>query len=193
MTFYHGSDNEFLKELTTEHYGGKVYITDSYPLAVMYGGCPIRSWGYDKEKDLLLIYENNKDALIKMYKGVTCYIYSCEVDDAIKDESNRSNHTYIVNHNVKLKENKEIISDAYEKILELEKLGKIKIFRWEDLTKEEQIAKKEKHIKFWKPVMEENKLHYPKAYDVLINIYPIIIVYHFSLNFSSKITFFFTF
>ena len=106
MRYYHGSRNENLKELTTNHYGGKLYITDSYPMAIMYGGCSLRNWNYDKEKDLLILYEVTEDAFNKMYKGRKCFIYTCDVEDAIKDEGNISNHTFIVNHNVLLNKKK---------------------------------------------------------------------------------------
>ena len=172
MKFYHGSNNANLKELTTDHYMGKLYLTDSYSMAIMYGGCPLRNWNYNKEKDLLILNEVNEKAFEIMYKGKTCYIYTCEVRDAIKDETNISNHTYIVNHNVKLNEEKEIIIDAYEKILELEKEGKVKLNRWEDYSDEEKNIKKERTINHWKPHMQNEYNNFPYEYELLTKIFP---------------------
>jgi len=171
MKFYHGSRNKDLKELTTDHYGGKVYITDSYAMALFYAGCPIRYWDFDKINDVLLINEPNLNAFDIMYKNVECYIYTCEVEDAIKDEGNRSNHTYTVNHNVKLDENKEVIKDAFAKLLELEKLGKLKLRYFKDLPVEMQKEYKEEQLNFWKthPIDEKE---YPESYNMLIKIFP---------------------
>lgn len=172
MKFYHGSNNPNLKELTTEHYMGKLYLTDSYPMAIMYGGCPLRNWSYNKEKDLLILNEVNENAFEIMYKGKSFYVYTCEVDDALKDETNISNHTYIVKHNVKLNKEKEVILDAYEKILELEKEGKIKLNRWEDYSEEKKMTIKNNTINHWKPHMQNEFEHFPYEYELLIEMFP---------------------
>ena len=104
MKYYHGSSDGSLKELTTSHYGGKLYVTDSYPMAIMYAGCSLRNWNYDKDRDLLILYEVCENAFEKMYKDKKCYIYNCDINDAIKDERNISNHAFVVNHNVVLNE-----------------------------------------------------------------------------------------
>lgn len=172
MRYYHGSKNPCLKELTTDHYGGKLYVTDSYEMALLYAGCSLRSWNYDRENDILYIIEMGKDAFKKMYKGKTCYIYTCDIDDASKDNGNISSHTYTVNHNVILNEEREIIQDVYAKFLELEKDNKIKIIRWEDFSKEEQENRKRKTIERWLPHMENERIKFPDEYKLLIDIIP---------------------
>lgn len=172
MKYYHGSRNDSLKELTTDHYGGKLYLTDSYEMALMYAGCSLRSWNYDKEKDLLIIIEMTEKAFDKMYKGKRCYIYTCEVDDAVKDEGNISNHTYLVSHNVLLDEGKYEIEDVYEEFLKLEKEGRIKIIRWEDFTKEQQELRNKRTIERWAPHMENEYKNYREEYDLIVSLIP---------------------
>lgn len=172
MKFYHGTNNPNLKELTIDHYMGKLYVTDSYKMALMYAACPLRNWNYNKEKDLLILNEVNENAFNIMYKGKVCYIYTCEVEDAIKDETNISNHTYIVKHNVTLNKEKEVILDAYERILELEKTGQIKLNRWENYSDEAKKINKERTINHWKPYMQNELENFPYEYELLIKIFP---------------------
>lgn len=172
MRYYHGSRNEFLRELTTDHYDGKLYVTDSYPMAVMYAGCSLRNWKYDRENDLLILYEVTDKAFEKMYKGRKCYIYTCEIEDAVKDEGNISNHTFKVNHNVLLNDEKEVIDDVYEKILSLEKEGKIKLYYFSDFSKEEQDIRRQRAINNWKPHMQNEFDNYREEYELLVNLFP---------------------
>lgn len=172
MKYYHGSDNPCLEGLTTDHYENKLYVTDSYEMALMYAGCSLRSWGFDKENDLLIIIEMGEKAFEKMYKGKKCYIYNCDIDDAIKDEGNPSNHTYTVKHNVKLNNDVEVIEDVYVKFLELERQGKIKLIRWDTLSKEEQEVRKKRTIERWLPYMENERNNFSKEYELLIDIIP---------------------
>ena len=71
MKLYHGSQNGNLKELTTnfktarENEEGKVFLTDSYACAFMYGACSSRFYGYDKENDVLVIQEKAPNGLKK--------------------------------------------------------------------------------------------------------------------------------
>ena len=172
MKYYHGSSNPYLEELTTDHYGGHLYVTDSYEMALLYAACPLRSWSFDEVNNILYIIEMGEKAFEKMYKGKRCYIYTCDIEDVNKDNNNISLHTYTVNHNVKLNRNKEIIEDAYLEFMELEKENKIKMIRWSSFSKEEQKNRKRKTIERWTPYMEEQKKNFPEVYEVLVNIIP---------------------
>lgn len=181
MRYYHGSRNGNLKELTTSHYGGKLYVTDSYPMAIMYAGCSLRNWNYDKENDVLILYEVTDNAFKKMYKGKKCYIYTCDIEDAVKDERNISNHTFTVSHNVELNEEKEVIEDVFEKILSLEKDGKIKLFYFNDFSKEDQEKRKQRTISIWEPHMQNEYDNYREEYNLLVDLFP-----ELDLNFKDK-------
>ena len=177
MKLYHGSQNGNLKELKTnfktarENEEGKVFLTDSYACAFMYGACSSRFYSYDKENDVLVIQEKAPNGLKKMYSGHGCFIYSVDVKNAEKYENHPiKNHVYIVKENVKL-DNKERIEDCYQKLLELEKEKALKIVRWEDLSEEEQKRCKNNFINNFKPYMKIEKQKFPEEYKLLVSLY----------------------
>lgn len=177
MQLYHGSRNGDLNELTVDfktnrkNEEGKVFLTDSYACAVMYGSCSLRFYCYIEEKDVLVIQEKAPNGLRKMYSGHGCYIYSVDVENAEKYQNHPiKNHIYTVNENVKL-ENKEIVEDCYQKLLELEKEKALKIVRWEDLNEEEQKRCKSNFINKFKPHMKLEKQKFPEEYKLLVSLY----------------------
>ena len=172
MKFLHGSDNPNLTELTTEFSNhGAVYLTKRYSSAVLYGGCSIRFWDYDKVDDKLIIREVCEDSLEKMYKGKTFYIYTTENVEDVEEYEVSGCTNYKTLHNVKLVE-KEVVSDAYEKIMELYNAGELKLSFWEDLTPEQQQNQKEKLKHGMCADMKLNYIKYRKDYDVLVKLYP---------------------
>ncbi len=178
MILYHGTQDSNLKELRTDFHSGRkndsenIYLTDSFACAFMYAGCVLRCFEYDKKNDVLWLLEKAPNAFEKMYKGHSCYIYSINVEDAVK-VNHITNHVYVCKHNIFLdKNNCEYIPDCYEKLLQLEKDGILKLQRWNNWSKEQQHNIKEKFIKQFTPYMEENKKSFPESYKILVNLYP---------------------
>lgn len=178
MILYHGTQDENLKELRTDfkitRSGDSVpiYLTDSYEIAFLYAGCTVRTYSYDKDKDVLWFIEQAPDAFKKMYKGHGCYIYKIEIDNPkLVENHTLSGHVYSHDKNIKLdKKNCEHIVDCYEKLLQLESAGRVKLYRWEDRSEEEKKESKEKFIKQFKPLMDKEK--YPQDYKILTAFYP---------------------
>lgn len=139
MQFYHGSRNGNLTELSVDKSkDGKIWMTDDYNFAVMYGASSIRSWKWTGEK--LMIFELYKpDAFEIQFKGQPFYIYKTEdvsnFEISISDQKRYQKPFYTTTHNVKLV-SKQLIPDAYEKLLELHKKGEIILYFWEDSLKE---------------------------------------------------------
>ena len=119
MKFYHGTDNPDLKILTTDFANeGYVFLTKSYPFAVLYGGSSVRFWAFNKETGKLVIREVCEDGLKKMYKGKTFYIYTTEDIEQVEEYEYCGAKNYKTKQNVKL-ESKETVVDAYDKIINL--------------------------------------------------------------------------
>ena len=70
-----------------------------------------------------------------------------------------------------LEAEKEVIPDAYNKIIELEKQNKLIIRRWNTLTEEQQKREKENIIKTFKPVMEDEFNRFPEEYELLTTLF----------------------
>lgn len=177
MKFYHGTQNKDLKKLVINHnksenLQGEIYLTSSYAMSLMYAGCPVRLFRWDKEKNKLIIRECCKDGLKIMYKGVKCYIFTCSAPKAKKVEKHHSGHVYVSSEEVILDENPEVITDVYEKLLELEKNDEIILDRWESKTKDEQKKEYEGAIKTFKPAIEIEKREFPFEYELLIKMFP---------------------
>ena len=180
MILYHGTQNGELKELRTDFKSGrvndtaKIYLTDSYEAAFLYAACTIRAYSFDKNNDVLCFYENAPDGFKKMYKGHGCYIFKIEIDNPEPvDNHPLGNHVFSCDKNIKLEKNNcEYIPDCYEKLLQLEKDGKIKLYRWEDKSEDEKRKVKENFIKRFLPGMKESKEKYSEDYKVLTSFYP---------------------
>jgi len=166
MKFYHGSPRGDLKKLTMENAKhGAIYMAVDYCFAVFYAGCVLRFWDTD-ENGRLIICEKAENGLEILYKNKPCYVYSVDEKD-VKDykitEQNRRK-AIETTHDVELSE-VEYIPDALEKILQLEKDGKLLISRWKDLTEEQKEQTKGGLIKKFAPVMQ---IEYDKFYDEYI-------------------------
>ena len=167
MKYYHGSPNGNLNELTTEKSNdGYIWLAEDFCFALLYAGCPIRFWAVDKETGKLIIREVKEGSLKLMYKNKPCYIYSFTNVGEFEQYNHKGRKSIRLSHNLKT-ENKEYIPDAYEKILELEKQNKLIIRKWNTLTKEEQIAEKQRIIETFKPVMQDEFNRFPEEYELL--------------------------
>ncbi len=179
MILYHGTQNRELKELRTDFKSGrkgdtaKIYLTDNYEVAFLYATNTLRFYSYDKDNDILWFREVAPDSFKKMYKGHGCYIFKTEIDNPEPvDNHPIGKHIYSYDKNIKLdKKDREYISDCYEKLLQLEKDGKIKLYRWEDRSEEDKEKDKEKFIKQFLPYMKETKEKYPLDYKMLTSFY----------------------
>lgn len=180
MKVYHGSKNGKLKKLKTSHAKagskGVVYLAEDYAFAVFYGGCPIRYWHTD-EMGKLIVREQCKNGLEIMYKNQPCYVYV--VDDAelgeyeIEIHNRRRARKYF--HDVNLSHAEvEYIPDVLEKLLQLEKEGKIIIWRWENYTEETKQAIKQSNLKLLNSpqLMQIEYFDYREEYEILIKMFP---------------------
>lgn len=172
MKFYHGSRNPNLKELNLEHYSGKIYLTDKYELAFMYAASPLRFWNFDREIDMVTFREIAKNGFKTQFQGKKAYIYTCEIEEFEKDEKNISGHNYKVYKPVKLQGSPEIIDDCYEKLISLEKQGRVCLERWEDKTDDEQKEAQRKIIEAFSPFMEKDRIEHPEEYKLIITLLP---------------------
>jgi len=172
MKFYHGSDNGNLIKLTVEKSNdGYIYLTPMYPFAVLYAGNSTRFWTFDKEKQKLVIREVCKDSLKKMYKGRKCYIYSTDEISDYEESEYLGRKTFRTKKDVVLKE-KEVINDAYDKIMEMYEKGEIILQFWDKLTEEQKQKERDGVVKKFSPHMKEFYLKYRKDYDELTNLFP---------------------
>ena len=178
MILYHGTQDKNLKKLVINHNTGRcgdtenIYLTDSYACAFMYAASTLRAFQFDKQTDTLCVMEKAPNAFEKMYKGHGCLIFKIEIENPKKVE-HPTGHVFSYNKDIVLdKENCDVIDDCYEKLLELEKEGKVKLQRWTDYTKEEQENVKNNFISRFKPYMEDEKKRFPEEYKLLVSFYP---------------------
>ncbi len=173
MKFYHGTKNKDLKELNLEHYSGKIYITDSYYMAFLYASSPARFWDYNKEQDKVVFREVCHDHFKKQFQGKECYIFSCNVEEYEKAESNRSGHAFITNKPVILNQPPEYIPDAYTKLMQMAERGEVLLERWEDMTPEVQQSRVNSVLKVYTPeIMRNEKEKFPEVYEIFIKLLP---------------------
>ena len=171
MVYYHGSPNGDIKELTTEQSNdGYVWLAEDYSFALLYAGSPIRFWAVDKETGKLIIREVKPGSLELMYKNKLCYIYSISNVGDFEQYNFKGRKSIRLNHNVKI-ENKEVIPDAYDKIMELYKENKLIIRWWNSLTEEEQQVERNNVIKTFKPVMQDEFNRFPEEYKLLTELF----------------------
>lgn len=172
MKYYHGSDNPNLKILTTEFANhGAVFLTKRYSSALLYAASSVRFWNYDKESDRIIFRELSENGLEKMYKGKQCYIYTTEDVEDVEEYIHCGCENYKTNNNVKL-ESKEVVDDAYDKIMELYNKGELMISFWKDLTAEQKEYEYNKVKNTIAADMVLNYTKYRKDYDVLVKLFP---------------------
>lgn len=172
MKFYHGSDNPNLTELTTEFANhDAVFLTKRYGSAMLYAASTVRFWNYDKETDRIVFREVAENGLEKMYKGKECYIYTTEDIEDYEEYEHNGCKNYKTFRSVKL-ESKEIIHNAYDKIMELYKNGEIIVWFWKDYDEETKRSQKEKLKNTLCSDMVLNYTKFRKDYDILVKLYP---------------------
>ena len=171
MKFFHGSRDENLTELVTTHSRGKVYLTDSYAFAFLYGACSLRLWGWDEEHDRPIFREVGKDCFKIQFQNAKCYIYECQTDEAEKQTNHSSGHVFVLHKNIKVRKI-EVIEDAYQKLLQLEKEGKVTCQHWEDYSKEQQKEVAEEFYEQFAPIIEDEKKMFPEEYELMVKICP---------------------
>jgi hypothetical protein len=92
---------------------------------------------FEIRDDGLPVYnESFKDCLLEFYGGVKGYIYTCEADFET-DENTTIRHAVISKEPVKIQD-VDIVTDAYERILQYERDGLLIIHRFDSLTDEQK-------------------------------------------------------
>lgn len=180
MKVYHGSRNGNLKALTTNYArrGTKnaIYLTENYEVAVFYAGCSLRFWKID-ETGKLIVREQCQNGLDILYGKRPCYIYSLNIEEIGEYEIDVYHGRKSIRcfHDVDLTNAKlEYIPDALEKLLQLEREGKIIIWHWENYPESvKQRIKKEILSDFASPqAMQIEYFECPDEYDLLVKMYP---------------------
>lgn len=171
MKYYHGSRNGDLKKLTTEKSNdGYIWLAEDYCFAVLYAGNGVRFWAVDEKTGKLKIREVQPGSLELMYKNKPCYIYSIENVGEFEQYNHRGRKSIRLNHDVEIRE-KEFIPDTYEKIMQLEKEGRLLIDRYCDNTKEQQQKSRENIINTFKPHMQVEHDKFPEEYELLTTLF----------------------
>lgn len=148
MILYHGSSQNIDKTLKTHRafnlygYDKVVYCTDIKEIALAYAISPIdcyikNKFGVDKHYKAIsahIRYSNGVLELMELYPNMfetiyhnICYIYVCDEDDFEQCENE-----FKIHHDVEFID-KIFIKDVYEEIKNLVKIGKIKLYKYEDL------------------------------------------------------------
>lgn len=167
MKYYHGSPKGDLTKLTTEKsVDGYVWLAEDYCFAVMYAANHIRFWNVDKETGKLIIREVKPNSLELMYKNKPCYIYSVEKVGEFEQYDYNGRKSIRLKHDINLEE-VEFIPDAYSKIKELEKQGKLIIRYYRDMTPEQKQRQKDNIVKTFKPTMQDTFERFYEDYVTL--------------------------
>ena len=146
MKLYHGTLQNIEKTLKPnkafprEDYNSVVYLTDIKEIAIAYAISPIDS--YIKEKFAIIKhypaisahirFHNDKLEIMECYPGMfdiykrSAYIYVCDIDMA------KDGHEYQIDHNLDFSD-KIYIPDVYQELMILEKQGKVKLYKYDDL------------------------------------------------------------
>ena len=179
MTYYHCSQVSGLKVLepkkpTAFDKPANVYMTTSLPMALMYS---IRnyeySYGYTKEGQIFFD-EYFPNALKILYRGKSASLYIC--DPASVKQTEIPNE--VVSEDPVRIIDEILIPDAYEAILEEERKGTLKIYRYFEQTEKSRewircvqvdIIRKKNLIDGHDPDMAEYyRTHYPQSWDIVM-------------------------
>ena len=174
MTYYHCSPVSGLKILEPrkpESFDkpARVYMTTLLTMALMYG---VRNWeytyGYTKEKEIYLD-EYFPDELEVLYKGKSASLYICQPESV---ETTRIPNEAVSNQPVRIL--KEIfIPDVYEALLEQERLGNLKIYRYTEQPErmlgwirktQTQIILEKDMLRTSGPMVDYYRTHYPDSW-----------------------------
>lgn len=146
MTAYHGTvagGIKTLKPFASPHSNLKypcVYLSTNKALSAIYiWNKPYKWMTFEIGEDGIPVYnESFQGALLEFYSGVKGYIYTCS-GEFETDNNTTIKHAVISKTPVEIL-HADIIEDAYEKILEYENQGLLKINHYESLS-EHQKAK----------------------------------------------------
>lgn len=133
---YHGSPVSGLRELqpsVTKYFGKprQVCLTASLPMALMYGAKHFEyTYGYTKDRQIY--YEEYfPNALEEIYGGKSASLYRCLLRGDM--ETTPIPNEFVTLNPVPVSE--EIpVPDVYQALLEQERLGALKIVRYQDMT-----------------------------------------------------------
>lgn len=136
MTLYHGSPVSsltVLKPQVTRYFGKprQVCLTASLPMALLYGLRHYEyTYGYTGERQIY--YEEYfPNALWELYQGKRASLYRCVQREDM--EPTLIPNEYVTPLEVPVEEER-IISDVYQALLEQERLGALRIVRWEEVS-----------------------------------------------------------
>ena len=146
MIAYHGTiigNIDILRPFASPHSNLKypcVYLSTNKALSAIYiWNQPYKWMTFEIQEDGLPVYnESFKNGLYEFYNGVKGYIYTCESDFDV-DVNTNIKFAVISKTAVPIK-GVDIVENAYERILQYEQLGQLKINHFEELT-DQQINK----------------------------------------------------
>lgn len=162
MIAYHGTivgNINVLRPYASPHSSLKypcVYLSTNKALSAIYiWNKPYKWMTFEISEDGLPVYnESFKNGLYEFYNGVKGYIYTCESDFDVDD--NTTIKCAVISKNIVQIKNVDVVENAYECILQYEQQGKLKINRFEELS-DSQINKDKnmvigaiKRLELWK-------------------------------------------
>lgn len=162
MIAYHGTvvgNIEVLRPFANPHSNLSypcVYLSTSKALAAVYiWNKPYKWMTFEIQEDGLPVYsESFQNGLYEFYHGVKGYIYTCDSDFEVDD--NTTIKCAVVSRKEVPVKAADVVEDAYERILQYEQQGQLKINYFEKLS-EEQISKDRnmvlrtiKRLELWK-------------------------------------------
>ena len=144
MIAYHGTvvgGLKTLKPFANPHANLKypcVYLSTNKGLSSIYIWNKEYKWmTFEIREDGMPVYnESFKDGLWEFYGGVKGYIYTCNADFEM-DENTKIKHAVISRYPVDIQDI-DVVESAYDRIIEYEKQGALIINRYEDLSDEQK-------------------------------------------------------
>lgn len=115
-----------------------VYLSTNKALSTIYIWNKEYKWmTFEISENGIPVYnESFKNSLIEFYSGIKGYIYRCDSDFEI-DENTTIKYAVISRHFVKILD-VDIVEDAYERILQYEKEGLLAINHFENLSEKQK-------------------------------------------------------
>lgn len=162
MIAYHGTvvgNIDILRPLDSPYSTLKypcVYLSTSKALSAIYiWNKPFKWMTFEIQEDGLPVYnETFKNGLYEFYNGVKGYIYTCESDFEVDD--NTTIKCAVISKNKVPIKSVDVVENAYERILQYEQQGQLKINHFDDLS-DDQICKNRnmvigaiKRLELWK-------------------------------------------
>lgn len=143
MIAYHGTvvgNIDMLRPFANPHSNLKypcVYLSTSKALAAIYiWNQPYKWMTFEIQEDGLPVYnESFQNGLYEFYNGVKGYIYTCESDFEV--DENTTIKCAVISKNIVPIKSVDIVENAYECILQYEQQGQLKINHFENLSAEQ--------------------------------------------------------